>query len=52
MLRQQQENIARFGGPAFTSTELDVMRPQIHYFLAHPEPAERSSYEHELTMEL
>jgi phenylpropionate dioxygenase-like ring-hydroxylating dioxygenase large terminal subunit len=29
ILRLQHENIARFGGPAFTSTPVDVLRPHI-----------------------
>lgn len=52
VLRRQQENINRFGGPAFTSTPLDVMRPHLLYFLRHPDPAARTDYETQLTMEL
>jgi phenylpropionate dioxygenase-like ring-hydroxylating dioxygenase large terminal subunit len=50
MLRRQQANIARFGGPSFSSTRLDTLRPHILYFLrGRTEPA---PYVSRLTMEL
>ncbi len=52
VLRRQQENIDRFGGPKFTSTPLDVMRPHILYLLNHPQRADRSDYATKVTMEL
>ncbi|MBL9187662.1 MAG: aromatic ring-hydroxylating dioxygenase subunit alpha [Opitutaceae bacterium] len=52
VLRRQQENIDRFGGPKFTSTPLDVMRPHILYFLSHPDRATRTDHAATLQMEL
>ena len=52
VLRRQQENIDRFGGAAFTSTSLDVMRPHILYFLNHSDAASRADYVTTLKMEL
>jgi phenylpropionate dioxygenase-like ring-hydroxylating dioxygenase large terminal subunit len=52
ILARQQANVARFGGPAFSSTPLDVMRPHILHFLSRPPGEPVAPYAATLRMEL
>jgi phenylpropionate dioxygenase-like ring-hydroxylating dioxygenase large terminal subunit len=51
-LARQQANIARFGGPAFNSSAMDVMRPHILYFLNRRNGEPATPYAATFTMEL
>jgi phenylpropionate dioxygenase-like ring-hydroxylating dioxygenase large terminal subunit len=53
MLRRQTEQVRRFGGEKYTSTELDVLGPQVTRLLkqaAAKEPAPEGVHEHRLRM--
>jgi phenylpropionate dioxygenase-like ring-hydroxylating dioxygenase large terminal subunit len=52
MLARQHANVARFGGPAFSSTAMDVMRPHIQYFLSRTDGQPVTPYAARLSMEL
>ncbi|MFO0594954.1 MAG: aromatic ring-hydroxylating dioxygenase subunit alpha [Myxococcaceae bacterium] len=51
MLRRQREQVKRFGGEKYTSTELDVLGPQITLLLKHAANGEdATAHEHRLQM--
>ncbi len=55
MLRRQTEQVERFGGERFTSTELDVLGPQVARLLKQAslkEPPPTATHEHHLQMEV
>lgn len=52
VLREQSRNIARFGGPSFASTPLDVMRPHILFFLREEAATRTAAFEAGIQMEL
>jgi phenylpropionate dioxygenase-like ring-hydroxylating dioxygenase large terminal subunit len=51
-LLDQMANIRRFGGPRFTSTELDVMRNHIAYLLRQTPSSPSEEFENTVEMEL
>jgi phenylpropionate dioxygenase-like ring-hydroxylating dioxygenase large terminal subunit len=52
ILRLQHKNIARFGGPAFTSTPVDVLRPHILRLMEKGDSESLAPFETTLTLRL